>query len=279
MQRAGAEEVRIASYNVENMFDVFDDPYTQDEGTDIKFREEIQQIAGAIRYLNADVVAFCEVENEHVLKAMIKEFLPNMGYKHVVVAAGNDGRGIKTGLISRKPIVKVTSYRWQEFTLPGEKRSWKFARDLMHVTLQATKDKTMDVFVVHFKSKRDSKNDVQSVKWRLAEATQAKKIMDEILIADPKAWVAIMGDFNDTLGSPTLKAFLKDGDLVDAHAGIDESERITYLHKPHRSTIDFLLTSKDLANREVEGSEVVVSEEHMTKGSDHAPIAASFRLD
>ncbi|WP_432799985.1 endonuclease/exonuclease/phosphatase family protein [Poriferisphaera sp. WC338] len=274
-----AEELRVAVYNVENMFDVFDDPYMEDEGTDVKSREEIVQLAKAIRFLDADVVGFAEVENEHVLRAMVQEFLPDMGYDYIACPMTNSGRGISLGLISRKPIVKATSYRWQTFTLPGAKRTWKFARDLTHITVQATKEKVMDVFVVHFKSKRDSAGDKQSANWRLAEATQARKIINQIYDNDPDAWVVMTGDLNDTPESPVLKTLTQDGGLVDMHTHLPEEQRITYLNLPHRSRIDYILASPALAKKADKDSAVIVHDKEIIAGSDHAPLAVTFDLD
>ncbi|QDU33614.1 Endonuclease/Exonuclease/phosphatase family protein [Poriferisphaera corsica] len=274
-----AEELRVATYNVENMFDVFNDPYTQDEGTDVKFREELEQIAETLRVMNADVVVFSEVENEFVLKALVKEFLPDMGYDYVSAMRANDGRGIRNGVISLKPIVKATSYKWRTFTLPGYDKVYRFSRDLMHVTIQATDEKVVEVFGVHLKSKRDSSGDPKSAKRRLAEALEAKKIIDGVMNQSSDSWVVMAGDFNDTLDSAVMKSLLKDGKLKDMHEGMGKEERVTYLHGPYRSTIDFVLASDALAKRKVKGSELVLHDEELNKASDHAPVAVSFDLD
>ncbi|QQE11682.1 endonuclease/exonuclease/phosphatase family protein [Planctomycetota bacterium] len=274
-----AEELRVAAYNVENMFDVFDDPYTADEGTDVKFREELEQIAGTVRVLNADVIVFDEVENEFVLKALIKEFLPDMGYEYVSAIRSNDGRGIRNGVISRKPIVKATSYKWRRFKCPGFDKTYRFSRDLMHVTIQATDDKVMEIFGVHLKSKRDSAGDPESAKRRLAEALEARRILDEVMADQEDPWVVIAGDFNDTPESKTMGAFFKNDGLIDMHKGLGKEARITYLNEPHLSTIDFVLASPALAAKKVKGSELVLHDKELNKASDHAPLAVTFDLD
>lgn len=75
--------VKIMAYNVGNMFDVFDDPYTNDEGANVKSRSAIEKVARMVRHVDADVVAFSEIENEGILRAMVHEFLPGAGYKDV----------------------------------------------------------------------------------------------------------------------------------------------------------------------------------------------------
>ena len=275
---------RVAAYNLLNLFDVFDDPYTEDERTAVKPRKEVKQVVEAIRSLDADLVAVSEIENEGVLKAVNTEFLHDMGYRYVAALDSNDGRGITTGVLSRKPIVSVTSYRWQELRLPGEERVWSFARDLMHVRVQVTPQRIAHVFVVHFKSKHTThKDDPQSAKWRLAEATAARRIINEILQADPNAWVMITGDFNDTPETPTISTLTATTDgrpgLIDTHSHLDADKRITFLRPPYRSTIDYILVSPSLADRVVKAQSYVLADESLLEGSDHAPVVTTFKLD
>lgn len=281
-QNENAKQLTIATYNLENLFDVWDDPYTKDETTRVKPREELETIAKLLKTLNADVIAVQEVENEGVLKAFVREFLGDMGYDYIVTSQSNDMRGIDVGVISRVPIASVTSYKYRKLSLPGEANTWHFARDLLRVRLQATKDKTLDVFVVHLKSKRTTnKNDPKSTKWRTAEATMAKSIIDDALKKDPKAWLTITGDFNDTPETKPIDAFLKGGTagaLTDLHTHIPAEKRITYLNEPYRSTIDYVLASPELAKRSMKEKATVFAGESLLKGSDHAPVVATFNL-
>lgn len=277
-----AKQLTLATYNLENLFDIWDDPYAKDETTRVKPRVELEALAKLIKALNADVLAVQEVENEGVLRAFVSEFLGDMGYDYVVTSHGNDGRGIDVGVVSRVPIESVTSYKFRQLTLPGEANTWHFARDLLHVRLKATDDKPLDVFVMHMKSKRTvSKSDEQSTKWRTAEATMAKKIIDEQLKKDPSAWIAITGDFNDTPDSEPIAAFLKGGTkgtLTDLHTHIPADKRITFLNEPYRSTIDYVMASPELAKRSAKDKATVISDEKLLKGSDHAPVVVTFDL-
>jgi len=268
----------IACYNVENMFDVFDDPYTDDQNTDVKSREEVATIAKAIQEMDADIVAFSELENLGLLHAMVDEFLPNMGYVYVDVIKTNSGRGINLGVMSRYPILSVTSYRHRKLTLPGESREWRFARDLMKAEIQLGEDEDapiLDLFAVHLKSKRTTDNDPKSAKWRLAEAIEMREIIEQELEEDPDRLLAIVGDFNDTPDSDPVAQFIKAG-LFDAHAKLPAANRITYLNKPFRSTIDYIFVSRALAIKQT-GARVILNSE-LTAGSDHAPLTATFDL-
>lgn len=273
--------LKIAAYNVENLFDVFDNPYTEDEGTEVKPRHEIEAIARTLRAIDADVVGMVEIENEPVLRAMVREMLADRGYDYVAVVPGNDGRGINLGVVSRFPILSLTSHRFIDLTLPDDDRTWRFARDLLQVTLQVTPQQRLTLFVVHFKSRHDSPDDPMSARWRLAEQTAAARIIADLLRDDPQAWIAMVGDFNDTPETPGLVLLTqgRDGDpplLQDTHADLPPDDRITYLREPYRSTIDYILVSPALADRLA--SSGVVPESELEDASDHAPIWATFSL-
>lgn len=272
------EQITLMAYNVENMFDVFDDPYTEDERTDVKTRDEIRQIAAAIADQNPDVVVFSELENEYLLRAMVEEFLPEAGYDQIATMKTNSGRGINLGVISRVPIRAMTSHRLRTLTLPDEPKTWHFARDLFRVTLDIGSGQKLDVFAVHFKSKRDSPGDPDSNKWRLAEATAAKSIIGGLLKQDPSRLIAMAGDFNDTADSAVMKLLTDQAKLVDVHAAVPSEKKITYLREPYRSQIDFILASPALAKCLVEGSTVVPDDTKLLAGSDHAPVVARFDL-
>src|SRR5690606_22689618 len=121
---AAQDRITIMSYNVENMFDVFDDPYTEDDGTRVKPREEYERIAALIRAYDPDVIAVVEVENEWVLRAMVKEILGGSGYDHIAMLSTKSGRCGNMGMISRRPTVSLTSQRFAKLTLPGEPSPW-----------------------------------------------------------------------------------------------------------------------------------------------------------
>lgn len=282
---AETRQVTIASYNMKNFFDVFDDPYTEDEGTDVKSRGEIKLLAEAVRRVDAHVVGINEVENESVVRAMVGTFLADQGYDYIAVQPSNDGRGISNGVISRLPIESVTSYRWQKLDAKNNLgQDHRFARDLIQATVRIDDNTVLDVFVVHFKSKRDGPNDPDSVKWRTAEARRVYAILSGMLAQDPDRLIALIGDFNSNPGDPATKTLLQPGDtgrpiLVDLLADIPMPQRITYPSTRYPNTVfDYILVSPALAARYVPGSAMVMQNGPLTRGSDHLPVAATFEF-
>jgi len=276
-------QVTVMTYNVQNMFDVFDDPYTLDETTRVKPRHQISRIAAMIRRANADIVAFQEVENEGVLKAMVHEMLPRAGYRYVAATATNSDRGGNLGLISRLPVLSLTSHRLQDLALTDDPQTWRFARDLLLARIRVPGDRVLALFIVHLKSKRDSEGDEQSRRWRLAEAVAARRIVDAWRHEHPSEWTLVVGDVNDTPQSPTLNALLVPNrnaprPLTDVHAHLPTDRRVTYLRPPYRSTVDYILAGPDLAARVVPNSARVPADASQLGGSDHAPVVAAFDL-
>jgi endonuclease/exonuclease/phosphatase family metal-dependent hydrolase len=277
-------ELVIGAYNSLNLFDAYDDPYREDEGTPAKPREEMEQFAQSIELLNADVLALEEVENRDHLQRFVDVFLPDMGYQEVVLFEGNDGRGIDVALLSRVPVGPVRSHRHIRFPGPNGEGTMRFNRDVLAVTLEPEGGPPVEVWVVHLKSKRGSgENGVDETEpVRLAEATEVRKLLDEQLARDPRARILVTGDFNDTLDSKSIRTIVGSGPTAMWSAFTDlgpDPAVVTYNEEPFRSVIDHLLCSPALHERFVKGSVRVPQGSVATTGSDHNPIVATFRVD
>jgi endonuclease/exonuclease/phosphatase family metal-dependent hydrolase len=185
-------EVVVAAYNILNLFDEHDDPYKEDEGTPAKPRAELERLAESIRGLNADVIAVEEVENRFYLERFVNVFLPEMGYRDVVLFEGNDGRGIDVGLISRIPVGEVRSHRHLRF--PGHNGGEaRFNRDVLAVTLEPKDAEPFEVWVVHLKSNSGGREEAEPI--RMAEARELRRLLDEELTENPEARFIVTGDY------------------------------------------------------------------------------------
>lgn len=268
--------IRVATCNALNLFDAYDDPYTTDEATPEKPRAELQALAENLRLLNADVIAFQEVENRGILTRFLEVFLPDMGYQHVVLIEGNDSRGIDVAVASRIPIGPVTSHAYMRFADPDGGTD-RFQRDFLRVTIEPPGGQPFDVYVVHLKSK-SGEDDTEPI--RMAEARQIRKLLDQRLAADPDAAFLICGDFNDEMDSRPLQVILGTGDrqLVTLFGDVPAEERITYNQEPYRSMIDFIICSPGMAQRYVSGSYEIRPGSVETSGSDHNVVSCQFQL-
>ena len=274
----GKREMKLATYNIRNLFDDVNDPYRNDDGTPAKPREELDRIAQVFKKLDADIVALQEVESRGYLQRFVDVFLADMGYTHVVHLEGNDVRGIDVALLSRIPVGPVTSYR--HLTFNDEKgRTQSFNRDLLCVRLEPQGYRPFEVWVVHLKSNYGGRRAAEPV--RLGEARQIRRILDERLAREPDAAIVICGDFNDTKDSDAVKVIQGSGATAmhELYGEIPESDQITYNKEPYRSMIDFILVSPAMKKRFVTGSNGILPGTVESSGSDHNPVSARFRME
>ncbi len=276
--RAVGDQLTLATFNIENLFDGIDDAYTNDESTPEKPRAALKSLAATIASLDADVLALQEVENRGYLQRFANVFLADQGYQYVVLVEGNDSRGIDVALLSRFPLGPVTSHAYQRFDPDvGGQATDRFQRDLLCVEVRPPGSDSFEVWVVHLKSKGGNG---ASDPIRLAEAQTIRQLVDRRISADPQASLAICGDFNDEIGSPSLRAILGQGDrrMASLFDSVPESDRVTFNQEPYRSMIDFILCSPAMARRYVPGSYRIQQGSAETNGSDHNPVSCKFLL-
>ena len=117
-----ATKVRIATFNVENLFARYNfiknfDPVGGDgfSVNDLAFNlydDDSKKItAKTIKEAKADVVCLQEVENMEVLERFVSRYLGGQDYKHRMLIDSHDPRRIDVAVISKLPIVHTTTYR------------------------------------------------------------------------------------------------------------------------------------------------------------------------
>jgi len=277
-RQADKDQLVVATYNILNLFDDVDSPYHADETTPAKPREQLEHVAETIRALDADVIAFQEVESRGYLSRFVDVFLGDMQYEYIVHYEGNDLRGIDVCLLSRVPVGPVRSHRHVKFSGP-DGRQRHMSRDLLSVTLQPPGKSPIEVWVLHLKSNSGGREFSEPV--RLAEARYVRDQLDQRLAAEPDASILVMGDFNDNWQSPTMTTIVGSG-ATALQLPLSESaikSLITYNREPRRSMIDFILCSPAMAKQFVPGSYRTVPGGITTSGSDHNPVTAWFQLE
>jgi endonuclease/exonuclease/phosphatase family metal-dependent hydrolase len=273
------DALRFVAWNIENFFDVYDDPYRNDQITKPSFPSDQrkQRVADVLKLLDADVVALEEVENRGVLEQFVKEYLPKMGYE-VVLIEGNDRRGIDNALLSRLPIGAVTSYRHLKLTRDNGSQ-YQFGRDLLRVHIA---DWETDVFVVHFKSQHGGR---KSDSKRQAEAAKVAEILNAERAGRPGYRAIVAGDFNEVRDedNPERKpnqehgavTMLLNTGLIDACAG---QPQFSYNKEPYLTRIDFALLTPSLAKEMVVAKVIpLIDGVDMQCTSDHFPVLVDFK--
>ena len=256
-------EVRVAFYNVENLFDTEDDPYRLDEEflptSDKKwdngrYEDKIAKLAKVIAAMNyPELLGLAEIENEAVLRKLIEHpDLAEADYD-IVHYDSPDVRGIDVALLYRT--VSFTPESSQAIPLTFEGEDYK-SRDILLVSGTLGKDakyNTVHVLVNHWPSRRGGV--AKSEPRRLVAAQTARQAVDELMQSDPLANVILLGDFND---EPTNRSIteglratgsVKKKDpfqLYNTVAALDEQGRGSYQFRGNWNMLDQIILSQGL---------------------------------
>ena len=177
------EEIDVAFWNVENLFDEYVDQRTPEADVFLKenVQEKLRKDAEILKLLDADVVGLMEVENRGVLRELCEEHLKGLGYKYYELSDETDERGIDVALISRRPFLSFS------FSVP------EFDRGILVGRFTAG-DKPFYVVANHWKSRFGGGADL-----RMNCAKRVVEIVEEIIPSWEQGPVPIIvgGDFND----------------------------------------------------------------------------------
>jgi endonuclease/exonuclease/phosphatase family metal-dependent hydrolase len=254
--------VRIATYNMLNLFDGVDDPALQGEFDDIKFPtppDRLKNMAAAIRQMDADIVALQEVESRDALLWFRDTYLADMGYQFVSSLDVGYYRGVECSVLSRYKItrehvapreslddVRRTGEGWAP--RPSDIRQpMRFQRSPLIVDIDVSAAYALTLIVVHHKSA--AQFDYQ----REAEALQIVEYIDELRRLDPGRNIVVLGDCNAAPWDKSVRTYLEAG-MIDtlAHRTTYRDEPETPLFKTHESdkVLDYIFLNS-AAHREL----------------------------
>jgi len=201
----GSQYVRIMFYNVENMFDIFDDPLTDDneflpEGLrrwnisryNRKINSVYKAIIAAGEWTPPAIVGFSEIENREVLEDLVYGTgLSGFNYG-IIHEESPDPRGIDVCMIFRKDIVRIIDSRsW----IPQSVNKNDFhSRSVLYVKC-AILDDTIHFMINHWPSKRGGVLSGEPVRKEIA--LMVRSAVDSLsgsCAGMPK--IIIMGDLN-----------------------------------------------------------------------------------
>ena len=201
------ETIKIAFWNVENLFDLIDDPHTNDNEFAINGRKNVTQetydlklknMAEVIDALDTDILGLCEIENRFVLKELDSAVARD--YK-IIHYDSPDNRGIDVALLYDPKKITVTHSEPVTVTLPTGRPT----RDILYVkAIFAQTD--LHLFVNHWPSKYGGAE--KSIPLRAAAGKTLRIEVESILSQDSNAEIVIMGDLNDEPIDPSVTMHL-----------------------------------------------------------------------
>jgi endonuclease/exonuclease/phosphatase family metal-dependent hydrolase len=272
--KRGDNELRVVFYNVENLFDPYDDTLTMDEeytptgmrgwtyGRMIRKQVNISKSIMAIGgFRPPEIVGLCEIENRFVILGLLKNTpLKNYNYK-IVHHESPDTRGIDVALIYLPDKFQVLHNEPIHITFPFEENSK--TRDILYVMGRVNNGDTLHIFVNHWPSKFGGLMATTPKRNHVASVLRSK--VDSILNQNINSKILIMGDLNDGPTDESVKDVLKasldstnidDYGLYNTLAGSGMNwNKGTIKFRGEWETIDHIIINKQLA-KDAEGLRV-----------------------
>lgn len=255
---------RIAFYNVENLFDLEDNPATPGDDeflptgkkvwTQERYDKKINDLASVIAGMNHPAfVGLCEVESRSVLEDLVKnQQLKSVNYQ-VVHRESPDFRGIDNAFLFAKDYFKTLKVEAIRINFPAEIVEDYTTRDILHIKGTHRNNQVMHFFINHWPSRRGGLEASEPKRGYVAQ--QLKQAIDNILQTDPQAEIVIMGDFNDETNNKSVANILdaqpnaknpQADKLYNCFAKLDAAGNGTYNYRGNWNMLDQIIVSGSL---------------------------------
>ncbi len=235
------DRLRVATYNVENLFDLLDDP-RNDEGEftpspgrwdAARLTRRLQRLTQVFSAIDADVISVNEVENEEILVQLRDAIAEGGGprYDYVAVANSRDPRGIDVALLSRYPVVLKQGHPINvRHECQGEDGpvvldgSWPEARPILQVDVNLEGDAAPELTLLanHWKAKGRDSFPCSDEEHRWRSARQVTEFVARLAAANPSRGIIVLGDFNtwefEAPFTEVMRASLSRGEVDAADA-------------------------------------------------------------
>jgi predicted extracellular nuclease len=214
----GNKGVRIAFYNVENLFDTEHDSLKRDwdftpEGnhhwTKYRYWEKQKKLAKVISAVGGweppEIVGLAEVENLHVLINLVHNTNLKKHHYQIIHHESPDRRGIDVAMIYRPDKVEIIEERTIAVNFPFNPKSK--TRDILYVKAVLLFEDTVNIFINHWPSRWGGQ--FKTEPKRMYVAKLLKHYTDSIMKASPCSKVLILGDMNDAPSNKSLSESLE----------------------------------------------------------------------
>ena len=254
--------ISVAFYNLENLYDIFDDPNANDNDftpygdkkwTLKRYKNKIEHLGEVISQIGLDhaefppiVVGIAEVENEKVVMDLVqnKHLTPyQYGYIHF---NSFDERGIEVALLYQKERFELVSAERFPIMLYNPDGSRDYTRDVL-VVEGKYQGESLCFFINHWPSRREG-----------LELSEYKRIEASLTVADiinqkraqqPDSKLIVMGDFNDEPDNESIKNLVKGADLYNAMDSLHAQDKGSCYSQDQWYLFDQILVSPNLFGR------------------------------
>jgi endonuclease/exonuclease/phosphatase family metal-dependent hydrolase len=207
------------SYNVENLFDTYDSPDTDDaeflpsglrRWTLSRYHHKLRQIARVItaagEWDTPALVGLCEVESDTVLTHLLARTpLRQQDYRYLI-STGSDRRGINVALLYQRDKFRYIGHRSVQVRF--KRADMRPTRDILHVWGEIGSGDTLDVMVCHFPSKYGGEKESEARRTEAARTLGA--LCHTLANTRQNPLLIVMGDFNEEPESACMQTVTGD---------------------------------------------------------------------
>lgn len=310
---AGYQEFRVMFYNVENLFDTYDDPKKNDneflpEGsmrwTTNRYYRHLKKTAQVISAIGEwgtpALCGLCEVENDTVLTHLINRTPLQEQHYSYCITTGSDTRGINNALLYQRDKFRYIGHSSERIQFTNNK---KRSRDILHVWGEIITGERLDIFICHFPSRSGGEKETEQD--RIDAARFLRKLCDSLYRINAEANIIVMGDFNDNPSDKSIQTIIKGPKAKYNLINLFGNQKKLNFHGSHKfqgewSQLDQMIISRNWNHYLKEGSPRIFTADFLLtkknnrgeqslmrkytgkiyKGgySDHLPIVADFLL-
>ncbi len=259
LQEKESRPLRLMFYNVENLFDIYDDTLKNDDDFlpdgvlrwnytryNHKINSLYKTIIAAGDWSPPEIVALCEVENRKVLEDLVYgTYLSKFSY-NIIHEDSPDQRGIDVCLIYRREDLKLIDYG---YLLPeGIREENFFSRKILYTKFLYKYD-TIHLFVNHWPSRRGGVLAGEGMRIKISSMVREKT--DSISTSRKEGnKIIILGDFNSSPDDQEMKLLTAGphvaGSLVNLSLDLSDSGIGTYRYQGTWEMLDQVLVSQNL---------------------------------
>jgi endonuclease/exonuclease/phosphatase family metal-dependent hydrolase len=258
----------IAFYNIENLFDIENDPLTNDDDflptsakrwTSKRYNNKLLKLGSVISKIGKEnsesspvLVGLAEVENKKVLsdlvnsKNLIKEDYSYVHYDSL------DERGIDVALLYKSTIFNVEYSETFSVYLQSESGERDYTRDILLVRGRLNSE-TLNILINHWSSRREGEKETEYK--RLAASNKVQSIINSIEKKDPNAKIIVMGDFNDNPNDKSITLMEEESSLYNPFKTLWSRDKGSLNHNFQWNLFDQILFSTNFFD--VENSSLI----------------------
>lgn len=243
-----SSNLSVGFWNVENLFDLIDDPDKRDEEFALNGRKNVTQeiydlkiknSAEVLSDLDVDVLGLCEVENKTVLNDL-NDVIEDKEYK-IIHYESPDERGIDNALLYDPKKFKVISSKPIRNILGGDDKT----RDILYV--EGTFNRNLiHIFVNHWPSNYGGKE--KSIPKRNYTSKLLLSEIQKINEVEVEPNIILLGDFNEDPDDNNVLLLESAGLTNLMTAMIDKEDISTYIYRGTNYLYDQIIVSNSILN-------------------------------